>query len=109
MFDTDVLRARARFYEFFSYAFFYDEKGKGFANWQEQAKFFSQNKLGCDFEPILKADFTSFKAEQNAVLFDLSYANVPLNASFYDEGRDNGKKKSRSNSRAKKLKFAQKY
>ena len=93
MFDTDVLRARARFYEFFSYAFFYDEKGKGFANWQEQAKFFSQNELGCDFEPILKADFTSFKAEQNAVLFDLSYANVPLNASFYDEGRDNGKKR----------------
>ena len=37
MFDTDVLRARARFYEFFSYAFFYDETGKGFENWQEQA------------------------------------------------------------------------
>lgn len=95
MFDSDVLRARARFYEFFSYAFFYDEKGAGFENWQEQARFFSQNPLNdnCDFSPILEADFSSFKAEQNAVLFDLSYANVPLNASFYDEGRDNGKKR----------------
>lgn len=93
MFDTDVLRARARFYEFFSYAFFYDEKGVGFERWQEQAKFFSQHELGGDFSPILKADFASFKAEQNVVLFDLSYANVPLNASFYDEGRDNGKKR----------------
>lgn len=91
--NADILEARARYYEFFSYAFFFhgnDEKG--FLRWQEQAKILSSIKISdeCDFSAILGVDFQGFKDEQNSVLFDFSYANVPLNASFYDEGRDNG-------------------
>ncbi|MDL0088852.1 hypothetical protein [Campylobacter gastrosuis] len=54
----------------------------------------SQNPLNNESLEALNAlknfDFNRFKTEQNSVLFDLSYINVPLNVSFYEEGRDDG-------------------
>ena len=92
---ADIITARAYYYEFLAYVFFWSKDEEAFKKWQEQAKFLASEPLGqeCDFLPILESDFKSFCAEQNALLFDLSYANVPLSASFYDEGRDSGAKR----------------
>ena len=49
--------------------------------------------------------FEDFKKEQNSALFDFSYANVPLSASFYDEGRDEGAMKILVLNTLKKSKF----
>lgn len=94
MFDADTLRARAYYYEFLAFVFFYDEKGAGFSRWHKQLEHLSKSPLSQADEAaflILKEyDFDKFIDEQNSVLFDLSYANIPLNASFYEDGRDDG-------------------
>lgn len=93
--NADIMLGKAFYYEFFSYAFFFCDDKKGFENFLAQAGELAKSPLSdnADFASILNASFESFKAEQNAVLFDFSYANVPLSASFYDEGRDSGKKR----------------
>ncbi|MBK1972210.1 formate dehydrogenase-specific chaperone [Campylobacter sp. TTU-622] len=87
---------RKYFYEFFSLAFDFIDEEK-FNIFITQAKFLSQipleDKLTKDFEIILTYDLKTFLQEQNAVFFDFSYVNVPTTASFYDEGRDDGRKK----------------
>lgn len=90
-----IITARAYFYEFLAYAFFWSEDEAAFKKWQEQARFLAAGDTdeSADFSAILGSGFKDFKAEQNALLFDLSYANVPLCASFYDEGRDSGAKR----------------
>ncbi|BCX79979.1 molecular chaperone [Campylobacter sp. 19-13652] len=94
MFDADTLRARAYYYEFLAFVFFYDEKGSGFLRWKGQLEHLSQSALSvadeAAFNTLKEHDFDKFINEQNSVLFDLSYANIPLNASFYEDGRDDG-------------------
>ncbi|ASM35844.1 Putative formate dehydrogenase-specific chaperone [Campylobacter sputorum subsp. bubulus] len=91
----DILKARSYYYEFASSTLFFSEKESLFKNMQEKIKELSkfpitdENKT--DFEVMAKFDFSKFKDEQNAMFFSLSYSNVPTTASFYDEGRDNGK------------------
>lgn len=91
----DILKARSYYYEFASSALFFSEKESFFKNMQEKIKELSkfpitdENKN--DFEVMSKFDFSKFKDEQNTMFFSLSYSNVPTTASFYDEGRDNGK------------------
>ncbi|WP_169777442.1 TorD/DmsD family molecular chaperone [Campylobacter mucosalis] len=92
--NGDMNRARAYYYEFFATPFLFSENDESFKIWQEQMKFLSQNPINESakkaFDELMKFDFNAFKAEQNDVLFNLSYANVPLTASFYEEGRDDG-------------------
>ncbi|MBX1798267.1 formate dehydrogenase-specific chaperone [Campylobacter jejuni] len=87
---------RKYFYEFFSLAFSFINEEK-FNIFIEQAKALSkfplEDKLCKDFEIILSYNLKAFLYEQNAVFFDFSYVNVPTTASFYDEGRDDGRKK----------------
>lgn len=93
---SQIELARAYFYEFFSTPLLFSDEA-AFVRWQKQAQILSQNlldeSLESDFKALLEFDYASFKAEQNAVFFDLSYVNVPLSASFYDEGRDDGQMK----------------
>lgn len=93
--NENFTRARAYYYEFLAFGFFfYGDDDTRFKIFKNQASYLAKSPLNdenaSDFELLSKASFDEFKAEQNAVLFDLSYANIPLNASFYDEGRDNG-------------------
>lgn len=91
----DVLKARLYYYEFASSALtFYEDENK-FTNMHEQIKELEKFPIAdenkADFETMKKFDFKQFKDEQNALFFNLSYSNIPTTASFYDEGRDNGK------------------
>ncbi|TQR30343.1 formate dehydrogenase-specific chaperone [Campylobacter sp. MIT 99-7217] len=94
--QDQVKTTRKYFYEFFSLPFsFVDEQV--FARFKAQAEFLALNPLRedlkKDFEVILSFGLQDFLNEQNAVFFDFSYVNVPVTASFYDEGRDDGRKK----------------
>ncbi|RAZ49828.1 molecular chaperone TorD family protein [Campylobacter hyointestinalis] len=95
MSDLDV--GRSYYYEFLAYPLFFDENGLGFKSFLEQVHYLAKSPIDesniSDFETILGFDFDKFKNEQNSVFFDLSYVNVPLSASFYDEGRDDGNKR----------------
>lgn len=107
MSDLDV--ARSYYYEFLAYPLFYDEDSANFDKFIEQVKYLSTSPVDssniADFETILSFDFAKFKEEQNAVLFDLSYINVPLTASFYAEGRDDGEKRLKVIEILKRTKF----
>lgn len=98
--QAEITRGRSYYYEFFAFTFFFREHEDGeFAKWQAKREILAQNPLNeasqKAFEELAKFDFEVFKKEQNNVLFDLSYANVPMSASFYDEGRDDGAAKVR--------------
>lgn len=92
--NENILRARAYYYEFLSFAFFFYENDDKLKLFKQQAEYLSQNPLSLAAqEAFLKLKNISFKEfldEQNSVLFDMSYINVPLNISFYEEGRDDG-------------------
>ena len=92
--NEQINTSRAYFYEFFATPFLFESDFKA---WQAQARFLAQNPLDesikGELEALLDFDYESFKAEQNAMFWDLSYVNVPLSASFYDEGRDDGQMK----------------
>lgn len=91
----DILKARSYYYEFASSAIFFSEKEEFFKNMQEKIKELSKFPIAdenmTDFELMSKFSFSEFKNEQNNIFFNFSYANIPTTASFYDEGRDNGK------------------
>ncbi|OCR93951.1 molecular chaperone TorD family protein [Campylobacter fetus] len=95
MSDLDI--GRSYYYEFLSYPLFYSEDKKRYEEFIEQAIYLAKNPIEqsneADFANIIKFSFDEFKKEQNSVLFDLSYTNIPLSASFYDEGRDDGNKR----------------
>lgn len=83
---------RSYLYEFCARALSFINESD-FSILKEQAKFFYDNldDLKDEFKAICECNFAEFKDEQNAVFYDFSYVNVPTDASFYDEGRDNGK------------------
>ncbi|HEC1774342.1 TPA: formate dehydrogenase-specific chaperone [Campylobacter lari] len=107
----DIDLSRKYFYEFFSKAFNFIDENE-FKIWHEQVLVLAQSPLDDslkpDFEKLSACDFTSFKEEQNAVFFDFSYVNVPISASFYDEGRDDGKMKLQACEIIRKTKFRKK-
>ncbi|AQW86913.1 hypothetical protein CPIN18021_0050 [Campylobacter pinnipediorum subsp. caledonicus] len=92
--NIDILRARAYYYEVFATPFFFYENEEKFLILKEQLAYLQQNPLSDsdveNFKILNNFDFKAFKQEQNDVLFDLSYVNIPLSASFYEEGRDDG-------------------
>ena len=93
--DANLIKARSYYYEFFAIPFFFYETDAKFKRWKEQLEFLRSSPIvpsdEAEFQNLAKFDFAAFKSEQNSVLFDFSYANVPMSASFYDEGRDDGR------------------
>ncbi len=92
--NNNLTMARSYYYEFLAMPFFFSENDSKFKIWKEQLKYLKQSPLDeknkVDFEALQNFSFEEFKAEQNLLFFDYSFANVPLTASFYDEGRDDG-------------------
>ena len=90
--DKNITKARAYFYEFLAYPLFFHTSDEKFARWREQLSYLAQNPLsGQSAEAFANLEKFSFKElvnEQNEVLF--GFTNIPLSASFYEEGRDNG-------------------
>ena len=107
--DANLLQARSYYYEFFAIPFFFYETDAKFKRWKEQLEFLRSSPIvpsdEAEFQNLAKFDFAAFKSEQNSVLFDFSYANVPMSASFYDEGRDDGKMRLSVLNTLKKSKF----
>ncbi|NLY03950.1 MAG: hypothetical protein GXZ15_03830 [Campylobacter sp.] len=95
MTDKNITIARSMYYEFFALPLFFSEDSSKFYKWKEQLIYLKASPIdpsnSKDFEILESFSFDEFKIEQNSVLFDYSYANVPLTASFYNEGRDDGK------------------
>ena len=92
--DNNLTKARAYFYEFLAYPLFFHEHGGKFDRWREQLAYLATSPVTpqseAAFANLAKFDFEKFAREQNDVLFDFSYSNIPLNASFYEDGRDDG-------------------
>lgn len=90
--DKNITKARAYFYEFLAYPLFFHTSDEKFARWREQLSYLAQNPLSeQSAEAFANLDKFSFKElvnEQNDVIF--GFSNIPLSASFYEEGRDNG-------------------
>ncbi|QPH85791.1 formate dehydrogenase-specific chaperone [Campylobacter concisus] len=90
--DKNIIKARSYFYEFLAYPMFFYTNDEKFSRWKEQLKYLSANPLSKDsdaaFKNLDKFSFEEFSKEQNDVLF--GFTNIPLSASFYEEGRDNG-------------------
>lgn len=90
--DRNIIKARSYFYEFLAYPMFFYTNDEKFLRWKEQLKYLSANPLSEDsdvaFKNLDKFSFKEFSKEQNDVLF--GFTNIPLSASFYEEGRDNG-------------------
>ena len=107
--DANLIKARSYYYEFFAIPFFFYNTDAKFRRWQQQLEFLKGSPIApadaAEFENLQKFSFEEFKSEQNSVLFDFSYANVPMSASFYDEGRDDGKMRLLVLSTLKKSKF----
>ena len=107
--DANLIKARSYYYEFFAIPFFFYNTDAKFKRWQQQLEFLKGSPIApadaAEFENLQKFSFEKFKSEQNSVLFDFSYANVPMSASFYDEGRDDGKMRLSVLNTLKKSKF----
>ena len=90
--DKNITKARAYFYEFLAYPLFFHTSDEKFARWREQLSYLAQNPLSEQsaeaFANLEKFSFKELINEQNEVLF--GFTNIPLSASFYEEGRDNG-------------------
>ena len=90
--DKSITKARAYFYEFLAYPLFFHTSDEKFARWREQLSYLAQNPLSEQsaeaFANLEKFSFKELVNEQNDVLF--GFTNIPLSASFYEEGRDNG-------------------
>ena len=106
--NDEINISRAYFYEFFAQPFLFINE-QDFKAWRKQAQILAQNlldeSLQDDFEILLEFNFAKFKAEQNAMFWDLSYVNVPLSASFYAEGRDDGQMKLMASELVRQSKF----
>ena len=90
--DKNITKARAYFYEFLAYPLFFHTSDEGFARWKEQLSYLAQNPLSEQsaeaFANLDKFSFNELASEQNDVIF--GFSNIPLNASFYEEGKDDG-------------------
>lgn len=92
--DKNIILARSYYYEFFAIPFFFSEKDDKFNLWKKQLDYLKNepisNENANDFAKLSEFSFSQFRSEQNRLLYDYSYANIPLTASFYKEGRDEG-------------------
>ncbi|GMT38085.1 hypothetical protein NHP20013_01430 [Helicobacter bizzozeronii] len=98
--DCNLTYARALYYRLWHYMVvfvqnevIFDEL-KTLANHLKDFPFDPRTAQGWqELHAFLQQGLEPFKEEQNAVLFSPSYHLVPLSASYYLEGQDNGKKR----------------
>ncbi|MFL1705431.1 molecular chaperone [Campylobacter sp. MOP7] len=92
--DNNITKARSYFYEFLAFPLFFNTDKSKFEKWLQKLEYLASTPISEQsdeaFAHLKKFDFETFLREQNDVLFDFAYSNIPLNASFYEEGRDDG-------------------
>ncbi len=98
--DSNLICARALYYRLWHYmvVFVHNESVfnelRALVDHLKNFPFDSHTAQGWqEFHHFLKQGLEAFKEEQNAVLFSPSSQFVPLSASYYLEGQDNGKKR----------------
>ncbi|WP_104733500.1 molecular chaperone TorD family protein [Helicobacter felis] len=98
--DSNLITARALYYRLWHYmVVFVQEESvfnelKTLVNHLKNYPFdLESGRAWQELDSFLAQGLESFREEQNAVLFSPSYNFVPLSASYYLEGQDNGKKR----------------
>ncbi|GMB96730.1 molecular chaperone TorD family protein [Helicobacter sp. NHP22-001] len=98
--EVDLIHARALYYRLWHYLVVFvhnEELFKELQNLVAHLKDYPFNTQTAqawqEIESFLGQGLESFKAEQNSVLFAPGEQFVPLSASYYLEGQDNGKKR----------------
>ncbi|WP_120955702.1 molecular chaperone TorD family protein [Helicobacter mehlei] len=98
--DPNLIYARAIYYRLWHYMVVFVQKEvifnelKALANHLKDFPFdVSSAQAWQEFDTFLAQGLQAFEAEQNAVLFAPGEVFVPLSASYYLEGQDNGKKR----------------
>ncbi|WP_104711843.1 molecular chaperone TorD family protein [Helicobacter felis] len=98
--DPNLITARALYYRLWHYmVVFVQEESvfnelKTLVNHLKNYPFdLESGRAWQELDSFLAQGLESFREEQNAVLFSPSYDFVPLSASYYLEGQDNGKKR----------------
>lgn len=106
---NELANLRAYYYEFIAFTLFFTTDKSKFQRWQKQLYYLSKEPITKEdraaFENLEKMSFEEFMQEQNELFFDFSFANVPLSASFYLEGRDEGEAKLKVINILRKTKF----
>lgn len=101
MSQNNMNKARVVYYGLFSAVLSFLETDKNYENIKNTISFLSENPLETHSEKALlemkifleKENFQGLQAESNLVFFSPSTTYIPVSASFYDEARDDGKKK----------------
>ncbi|BEG57767.1 hypothetical protein NHP21005_14550 [Helicobacter sp. NHP21005] len=98
--EVDLIHARALYYRLWHYlvVFVHDERlfqelGALVRHLKDYPFDLKTGQSWQEFDNFLAQGLEAFKAEQNAVLFAPGEQFVPLSASYYLEGQDNGKKR----------------
>lgn len=94
-------KARTVYYGLFSTIFSFVNKKEDFENIKNTVEVLSQNPIDENSEKALinmknfleKGGFDALKDENNLVFFSPSTTYIPTTASYYDEARDDGKKR----------------
>ncbi len=99
--EENINRARALFYGLFGSLFAFVLEEKRYAGLEEKIEFFLQNPIDESIDKALKnmsqiissKGLKSLEQEFDSLFYDLSNAPIPTTASFYEEERDDGKKR----------------
>ncbi|WP_163556277.1 TorD/DmsD family molecular chaperone [Helicobacter suis] len=98
--DPNLTRARALYYRLWHYMVVFIATKESFEQLRalvdhlKNFPFDTQTQQAWqDWHAFLERGFEAFLAEQNAVLFAPDSSFVPMSASYYLEGQDNGKKR----------------
>ncbi len=98
--DKNLIHARMLFYSFFSDVLNFLEKDETFSHVQQKLQLLSQNPLNDEMKEafenmqgFLSKGYEALQNEQNDVFYSPVTSFIPFSASFYDEQRDDGRKK----------------
>ncbi|MFK5882017.1 MAG: molecular chaperone TorD family protein [Sulfurospirillum sp.] len=97
----NINRARVLFYGLFASLFAFVLEEKRYNELEKKIEFFLQNPIDESMDKTLKnmsqiissKGLKSIESEFDAIFYDLSGSPVPTTASFYEEERDDGKKR----------------
>ncbi len=98
--DENLIKARMLYYAFFSEVFNFLESKKAYEDIALKLERLSEAPINEDakkaldaMREFLKQGYEALKEEQNEVFYSPVTSFVPMSASFYDEKRDDGKKR----------------
>lgn len=98
--DKNLTIARGLYYNLFSEIFAFLSEPKQFSSIKEKVEYLSLNPLEensqkslQNMKSFLEKGYDALKNEQDSVFYDIQSSFVPVTASFYDEERDDGKKR----------------